>query len=168
MDFFETCGDFCNSCVNYVCNIDWFTTFIYLSAFIALYAAYLLEYKDLFCPYDGQSCQIGNGAAYEKGKPHKEDDIYTLLQKIRISSRYDEASVYWRRTIIFTVLLLFVLLILVLQRLPNGYEVLVGFIVIYLFTFLFLVYYQEVVSKPATKQVKDATYIIERNYFPRK
>ena len=162
MVFFETCGDFCNSCVNYVCNIDWFTTFIYLSAFIALYAAYLLEYKDLFCPYDGQSCQIGNGAAYEKGKPHKEDDIYTLLQKIRISSRYDEASVYWRRCIIFAVLLSFTLLFCVLRRLPNGYELLASFTVIYLFTYLFLVYYQEIISKAATKQINEATNLLKR------
>ena len=148
-EYYEICKD-------YVYNLNWFDIFIYLSALTALYFAFILEYKDLFCPNDN-ICLVGKGASYEKGKINKDDDYYTILEKIRISSRYDEASVYWRRVIIFTVLLEFVLLILVLQRLPNGYEVLVSFITIYLFTFLFLVYYQEVVSKPATKQIIEAT-----------
>jgi len=137
----------------------WFTLFIYAAAFIALYAAIALEYKDLFCPNNDEA-KWGNGAAYEKGKPYKRDDFHTLLAKIRISSRYDEASVYWRRSIIFSVLLTFTLLILVLRRLPSAYEVLTSFVIIYLFTFFFLIYYQEVVSKPATKQVNDATNLL--------
>ena len=149
--------EFINECNNY---IDWFDVFIYFVAFLALYFALDFEYNDLFC-VNGK-CELGNGAAYIKGKPNKYDDVDTLLEKIRISSRYDEASVYWRRVIIFSVLLLFVLLILVLQRLPKGTEVLTAFITIYLFTFLFLTYYQEVVSKPATKQVNEATEILSR------
>ena len=156
--------DFLDTCYDYVENINWFTVIAYLAAFIALYAAIILEQKDLFCPYEGQSCQVGNGASYIEGKPNNHDNFHTLLAKIRISSRYDEASVYWRRSIIFSVLLSFTLLLCVLRRLPNGYELLASFVIIYLFIFLFLVYYQEVVSKPATKQVNDATNIIKSNY----
>ena len=152
--FYETCVDFCDTYIN------WFDVFIYIVVFIALYFAFYLEYYDLFCPENGQVCKIGNGAAYAEGKPYPNDDVDTLLKKIRISSRYDEASVYWRRVIIFSILLLFVLLIVILRRLPNGYEVLVSFITIYLFTFLFLVYYQEVVSKQATLQINEATDLL--------
>ena len=56
--------------------------------------------------------------------------------------------------------LMFTLLVLVLRRLPNGTELIISFITIYLFTFLFLVYYQEVVSKPATQQVNEATSLL--------
>ena len=49
------------------------------------------------------------------------------------------------------------LLLFILRRLPTGTEILISFIIIYLFIYLFLVYYQEVVSKPATKQVNEAT-----------
>ena len=154
--------EFLDECYEYFEHIDFFTIIVYISAFIALYAAFVLEYKDLFCPYENQECKIGNGAAYIDGKPDKHDDYHTLLAKIRISSRYDEASVYWRRCIIFSVALTFTLLLIVLRRLPSGYEVLSSFIIIYLFIFLFLVYYQEVVSKPATKQVNDATDILKR------
>jgi len=153
-DFLGTCKNFCNDYIN------WFDVFAYFSAFLALYFAIYLEYYDLYCPNNGQACQVGNGAAYAQGKPHINDDVDTLLAKIRISSRYDEASVYWRRVIIFSVLLSFTLLLLIGRCLPNGTEVLISFVTIYLFTFLFLVYYQEVVSKPATKQVNDATSLL--------
>ena len=155
-DFLEGCKKFSKKYIN------WFDVFIYIVAFVALYVAICREYSDLYCPKDGQVCKIGNGAAYAGGKPSKYDDIDILLSKIRISSKYDESSVYWRRVIIFSVLLLFTLLILVLRRLPNGTEVLISFIVIYLFTFLFLVYYQEVVSKPATAQVNEATALLSK------
>jgi len=143
-------------------SINWFTVIIYLSALIALYAAIVLEYKDLFCPLENQLPDYGNGASYSEGKPNLNDDYYTLLAKIRISSRYDEASVYWRRCIIFSVLLSFTLLFCVLRRLPNGYELLASFTVIYLFTYLFLVYYQEIISKAATKQINEATNLLKR------
>lgn len=142
-------------------DINWFDVFIYFCAFLALYFALYLEYYDLYCPHNDQICKVGNGASYSEGKPEKDDDYYTLLEKIRISSRYDEASVYWRRVIIFSVLLTFTLLILILRGLPNGREVLISFVTIYLFTFLFLTYYQEVVSKQATIQVNEATKILE-------
>ena len=142
--------------------INWFTVVVYLGAFIALYAAITLEYKDLFCPLENQTADYGNGAAYSEGKPASNDDYHTLLAKIRISSRYDEASVYWRRCIIFAVLLSFTLLFCVLKRFPTGYELLASFTVIYLFTYLFLVYYQEIVSKAATKQINEATTLLKR------
>ena len=150
----DTCKNFCNDYIN------WFDVFIYFAVFLALYFAIYLEYYDLFCPHEGQVCKVGNGAAYAEGKPSKNDNIDTLLEKIRISSRYDEASVYWRRTIIFSVLLTFTLLLLILRKLPSGTDVLISFVTIYLFTFLFLVYYQEVVSKPATEQVNEATALL--------
>lgn len=153
-DFLGSCSSFCNQYIN------WFDVLMYIVAFTALYFAIYLEYYDLYCPHDGQTCRVGNGASYAAGKPNKSDDVDTLLAKIRISSRYDEASVYWRRVIIFSVLLMFTLLTLVLRRLPNGTELLISFITIYLFTFLFLVYYQEVVSKPATQQVNEATALL--------
>lgn len=137
---------------------DWFTVVAYVASFTALFAALYLEYKDLFC--ENGKCKVGNGASYVHGKPKKDDSFNTLLSKIRISSKYDEASVYWRRVIIFTVITLYILLLLVLQRLPNGYEILVSFATLYLLTFLSLVYYQEVVSKPATKQVNKATKLL--------
>ena len=156
-DAWETCYNWGYRCINYV---DWFDVLAYIIILTALYFALYLEYYDLFCPHDGQVCRVGQGAAYEAGNPNDDDDVDTLLTKIRISSRYDEASVYWRRTIVFSVLLTFTLLVLLFQRLPKAVELIICFVTIYLFTFLFQVYYQEVVSKPATQQVNKATEML--------
>ncbi len=149
---------------DYFYNLPWFVVFVYSATIIAFIFAYYLEYKDLFCPHGGIA-KVGKANAYNKGKVSDDDDCDTILQKIRISSRYDEASVYWRRSIIFTVVLLFVLYILALQRLPTAYEVLVGFIVIYMFIYLFQTYYQQVVSIPATTQVTEATRMMKKRWF---
>lgn len=161
MDYCKTAWDTCygwgSNCVNW---IDWFDVLAYVILLTALYFALYLEYYDLYCPHDGQTCRVGQGAAYEAGKPEDTDSVDTLLSKIRISSRYDEASVYWRRTIVFSTLLTLTLLLLLLRRLPKAEELLISFVTIYLFTFLFQVYYQEVVSKPATQQVNRATELL--------
>ena len=141
-------------------EIEWFGVLVYGGALVALYAAVTLEYKDLYCPCENQKCRLGNGAAFAEGKVKKGDDLHTLLAKIRISSRYDEASVYWRRCIVFSVILSFLLLLIVFQRFPTSYELLASFILIYLVSFLFLTFYQENVSKPATSQVNEATFEI--------
>ena len=141
-------------------EIDCFPILVYGGALVALYAAITLEYKDLYCPCENQKCKVGNGAAFAEGKIQKGDDLHTLLGKIRISSRYDEASVYWRRCIVFSVILSFLLLLIVFQRFPSAYELLASFILIYLLSFLFLTFYQENVSKPATSQVNEATFEI--------
>ena len=150
-------------CLNDWYELPWFTIFIYVSAIVAFLSALYLEYKDLFCPHGGRA-RYGQGASYEKGRIDSDDTYETILQKIRISSRYDEASIYWRRSIIFTVILLFPLLILLLYRLPTAYEVLVSFIVIYLFTYMMLVYYQTNVSVYATSQVDKGTRKLEKYY----
>ena len=137
---------------------DWIFPFlIYSGAIVALYAAYKLEYRDLYHPKDNQEPKNGQGAAYAEGNPKSRDDFHTLLAKIRISSRYDESSVYWRRSIIFSVLLSFSLLLIIFRRFPTAYELLASFILIYFFIYLFLIFYQETISKHATKQVNRAT-----------
>jgi hypothetical protein len=160
----ENDTDFLEYYIDYFYNINWFNILIYIIALIALYAAYILEYKDLFCPYEKQEPKIGNGSAYCQGKPKNSDGLTDTLRKIRISSRYDEASVYWRRCIIYSVVLTFTICILVLQRLPNAYESITTFILLYLSLFLFLNYYQQIVSRPATEQVNELVNKLERYY----
>lgn len=140
-----------------------FTIFVYLAILVAFLFALRIEYKDLFCPYGGK-CKYGNGNSYKEGKVHRDDSCKEILQKIRISSRYDESSVYWRRSIVFASITVFAVLIIALRRLPTGWEALMGFIIIYLLTYLSLSYYQENLSKPAAKQVDRATKILQDRY----
>ena len=157
--------DWYNYCIN---NVPLFTIFIYLAILTAFLFSYYIEYKDLFCqfgnPFAKGDCKSGNGAVYIKGKVKPDDSCEEILQKIRISSRYDEESVYWRRSIVFTSIAVFAVLIITQKRLPTGYEALAGFFVIYMLTFLFLNYYQRALSKPATKQVERATKILHQRY----
>ena len=132
---------------------DWFTVLVYFGALLILFIAIWVERKEIYCCNGETKCKYGHGASYYYGKVNPNDSYKEILRKIRITSRYDEASVYWRKSIIFTILLLFVLLPLVLQRFPNGYEVLVSFIVIYIFIYSFLCFYRDNVSKYATKQL---------------
>jgi hypothetical protein len=158
--------EYYDECIEYLWSCDWLTFLLYIGIIIALYFAIYLEYKDLYCP-DDKNCKLGNCNAFIEGKPKCDDNLETLLTKIRISSRYDEASVYWRRCLIFTLILSLILLILILRRLPIAYELLTAIIVIYLFTFLFLVFYQENISKPATHQVNQATQMIYKLFNQR-
>ena len=65
LDYCYSCYDYC---LDYLCDIDWVTVIVFIVTLIAFYFAYILEYKDLFCPNDNQKCKLGNGAAYEEGK----------------------------------------------------------------------------------------------------
>lgn len=134
---------------------DWFTGLIYFGAILILIIAIWVEKKEIYCCNGEAKCKYGHGASYYHGKVNHNDSYDEILRKIRITSRYDEASVYWRRSIIFTILLIFTLLPLVLHEFPNGYQVLVSFIVIYIFIYSFLCFYRDNVSKYATKQLSE-------------
>jgi len=142
---------------------NWFPILIYGGGITALLAALYLERKDLYCPGIPGKENVHLGAAYAEGAPTEEDDFIDLLAKIRISSRYDLSSVYWRRCIIIAIVLSFLLVLVLSQRLPTPYELLASFILIYLAIYLFLVYYQENLSKPATSQVTLATQYLLNN-----
>jgi hypothetical protein len=141
--------------------MDYFYIFICVVFLVAFVIVFIVEYNDLFC-YETDNCGIGNGAAYSEGKVSSKDSYDIILQKIRISSRYDQSSVYWRKSLLFSIIVLFSVLIITQKRLPNAYEMLAGFIIIYMLIFLFLNYYQMVVSKPATKQIVKATKLLNK------
>ncbi len=135
---------------------------VYFFAIIALIAAYILEKKDLFYSQENMENNTNYIAAvYEKGIPTHDDTLSDLLTKIRISSRYDVSSVYWRRCIIVSVLLSFILIITTYRRLPTALELLCFFTVIYLCLYVFLNFYRDNLSLPATENVKHATSYLQ-------
>ena len=157
--YFTPCYNFLYQ-VNYT---QWFTVFIYFGLIITLLAALSHEHEDLF--NRGVSTKpinkYNNGASYYTGKVDHNDDLDTIFRKIRISCRHDVASVYWRRSIAFAIIVSFILLILVLQRFPTGLEWIIAVLILYLSLYFLLNWYQHVVSKPACEQVNDATRILE-------
>lgn len=143
--------------------MDWMNITIYLILFITLISAIYLEYIDIYCQGEsrGNVCKKGEGASYYKGKPKNNDDIDTLLMKMRISSRYDICSVYWRRSIIFSIILSFVGLWLLLKRIPTGAELLVFTLITYLLTYFMFHYYQHSISYPAFTQFENIIKLLK-------
>ena len=143
--------------MDFIYNYDWFTIIIYLITFFTLNMALNRESKDIFGWENHKS--IHNSTSFIKGKYDPNDDIDDLLKKIVITGIYEENSVKWRRSIIFSILLTYILLILLLQRAPTGYEITISFFVIYIFIYLFLNLYQYLISEPAGKQLN---YLVEK------
>lgn len=157
-----------NPCYDFLCNVSytqWFSIFMYGAIIFTLIIVINVEHGELFNRGQGIKYinKYNNGASYYKGKPKQDDDLETLLRKIRISCRHDVAGVYWRRSLIFAIISSFFVLVLVLQRLPTGLEWLIALLIIYFLTYSMFNWYREMVSKPACEQVNKATKIILNN-----
>lgn len=150
-------------CIDIICDLPWVYILIFLILIIAVLKAFECEYNDLFCcePYE---CAYGNGSSYRKGKIKHDDTPKEILRKIRISSKYDESSVYWRRSLILAFIFLIFLSFFLLRRMPTAYETIVIIVISYLIIYLFQVYYRENLSACASKQISKATEKMEK-YF---
>ena len=139
---------------------DWITVLAYLIVLITIYNAVKMEYVDLYCAGDvnAQKCKERNGATYIYGKPKKQDDVQTLYQKIRISSRADTTAVIWRRSIVFSFVVGFIFSFLAYGRLPYGRELVVAVIVSYFVVYLFLTYIQTCVQQPIVDKITSFTH----------
>ena len=135
----------------------WFTWLVYIISMITLWMVFWTEYGELFnegkSGSDINNYKYNRGASYYEGKYRKNQSYDRILRNIRISARYDVETVYWRRSLIFSIIVSFLILLLVLRRLPMGTEFLSAIIVLYLSLYFFLIYYQRHVSFPAVKQV---------------
>lgn len=132
------------------------TVVIYISLLVAVLFASKSEYEDLYCPHPGSDvCYYGNGAAYSQGIPNDEDTQEELLEKLQIIGRYDSYSVKWRSCFIFAIIAGFLVAFLVLQRLPNGPELLLAVLTIYLLLYLMTEFYKMQLITPAMSHFDD-------------
>ena len=111
----------------------------YIVIIYLLYYAITFERLDLFCPgcstFDRTKCGDGKGKYYNGGLGKNTDTVSKLLDKIQLSSECDVNTVKWRRSLILSIIGIFLVYIIVLRRIPQGDEfflsVLLMFIVIY-------------------------------------
>lgn len=144
------------------------TILIYVILIVTALYAMKMEMTDLRCPSTSTKsryCGPGKGVAYFKGKPSPEDDVRTLLEKISLSSSYEENTVKWRRCLIFSLIITLIFFLLVLSRLPNGNELLIGALLVYVLLYFMMTYYQSQVAKPAVKQIDTALKLLEEKLF---
>jgi len=138
---------------------------------VVLYGAFLfciffgafLEYRDVNCPnIFSTNCGYGMGAAYVEAKPctdnknnnkNKDDSLNVLLDKIKITAKYDINSVYWRRILIAASIVSFLILYMFSGRCPTGIEWVTAFLVTYISFYVMIVTFQYWVAKPALEQL---------------
>lgn len=150
-----------DKCRNYE-FLDVMTIFMYIAMIVALYFAITCERQDLRCYGQKTRCKEGKVASIYGSKPKESDSPEKLLEKIRIASRHETSSVYWRRSLIFAIVIGFILLLLVNRRLPNGLELLITILILYLPLYLLFVYYQSHVSQHGVNRIRKATELLER------
>jgi len=159
----QHCYDEIVDCYNHIGLV---TIIVYIIAIITVICVLPQESQDVNSVYiDGKWLRgYRMGAPYHHGKPRRRDTVRTLLEKIRLSSRYEVNSVKWRRCILFAIIAGFVLLSLLFYRLPTGQELIIAVIVLYLFSYIALDYYQQNIADPAVDNITKATRYIADKY----
>ena len=144
------------------------TILIYSVLFIVTLYAIKMEFTDLRCPSTkstSKQCGPGRGSAYVKGRPYTRDPPETLLNKISLSSSYENNTVKWRRCLIFSFVVTFIIFLLVLTRLPQGKELLICVLILYCTLYFMLSFYQNEVSRHATRQIDVSLDLLRDKLF---
>lgn len=127
---------------------------IYVIIVVVLLAVLFMEYKDINCKtFKDGPCGPGNGRAYAAGKPHKDDDFETLIEKAKHTANYESNSIFWRRAFIAAAVSSFLILFILKSRVPSGITWGYSLMIIYIVMYLTLTLFQKWVSKPALKQM---------------
>lgn len=130
--------------------------FLYVVIIGFLLIAVWAESRDAVCPeFKSKKCGPGMGCAYAAGKPEKGDSLKVLLQKIRITARYEVNSIIWRRAFVVAVISAFLVLYVTRKKLPSGFQFATAFLIIYIVLYLTLTTFQKVITRPALDQLDD-------------
>lgn len=127
-----------------------------------------MEFTDLRCPStkaSAKQCGPGKGVAYVKGRPFTRDSPDTLLDKISLSSSYENNTVKWRRCLIFSFFVTVIIFLLVFSRLPCGKELLICVLILYCCMYFMLSFYQNEISRPATRQIDVSIDLLRDKLF---
>jgi hypothetical protein len=130
--------------------------FIYVVIIMFLLIAIWAESRDVVCPeFKSKKCGPGRGGAYAAGRPEKGDSLKILLQKIRLTARYEVNSIIWRRAFVVAVISSFLVLYVTRKKLPSGFQLATAFLISYIVLYLTLTTFQKVVTRPALDQLDD-------------
>lgn len=144
------------------------TILIYTVLICVTVYAIKMEYTDLRCPTTkthSKHCGPGKGAAYYRGRPFTRDTPDILLDKISLSGGYENNAVKWRRCLIFSLLVTLIIFLLVFTRLPSGKELLICVLVLYCCMYFMLSFYQNQISRYATRQIDVSLDLLRDKIF---
>lgn len=89
--------------------------------------------------------------AYLLGEPKEKDSIVRSLSKVETCLTYDLKTIKWRRTLIAAAIAVLLIFGLIHGRVPNGKELLLHFVFIFL---AFYIVWQSYVHRTSTEAVK--------------
>lgn len=126
---------------------------------IVLFIVYLIvnrEISDLQCSDENLSeCDGSSSMALGPGRYEAGDDAQTIMQKIAFTARYEENTVVWRRAFLTSTAISFILLYLILKRVPDAREFLIALLVCFAILYLVITIYRPLVSEKAVKQIDE-------------
>ena len=119
---------------------------IYIIVIFLFIRAVKAEKLDMYCPPEVKEfcsdCGDGKGKFYIKNKGDKGDSVSELLTKISSGANYDAKSVKWRRSIILAFIASILICLVVLRKLPSGFEFFTMMILIFLVIYGSFSYYK--------------------------
>lgn len=142
---------------------------IYALIIFFVWFAIKSESIDIFCPagckiYDKSKCGDGKGKFYLDGRGKKSDKVSVLLNKIEHLSETDEKTVLWRRSFIFSILMSILLSLLVLDHIPDGKELLLMVIVLFVICYFGYTFYRQHYYKFVREFIKENIGFIRKRF----
>jgi hypothetical protein len=92
--------------------------------------------------------------AYILSIPDKKDTIQTIFKKINYALEYETTTIKWRRSLISSFLILFILFAFVYARIPTPKEIILTFSISYMIFYFNFITYTNIVSNEAIKYGK--------------
>jgi len=121
--------------------------------FFLVFAVYC-ESKDIRCSeFNNGDCGPGRGVAYAEGTPKKGDSHETLIEKAKLTARYEMNSIMWRRCFIAAAVSAFLVLYSGTKRIPTGIQFGAAFLMIYIIFYLTITSFQKWIAQKAIKQM---------------
>jgi len=122
------------------------TILIYVIIIIAIIWAVLVERADL----------KGNGkgmVSIQQGRPSKHDTRRQLIDKIKLTARYEYNTIFWRRCLIAAAVSSFMVFYTINGKIPNGAQFGLAFLITYIILFLTHTLFKQSITRQAVDQI---------------
>lgn len=114
-------------------DFTWVDFVLYALIFFMFYKALKMELADIYCPSQSCSkelCGEGKGAHYYNTEPAPGDSVDVLLTKIVKCAQLNRKTVYWRRSLMITLIATTILWLVLFERILRGYEAITAIFII--------------------------------------
>lgn len=139
-------------------NIGWIyfvNITIYVLAIAAVISCLSREYYDLYLGGPDRNIP-GTCNVYVSWRPLPDDSPEELRRKIRMLGQADLDTVKWRRALLISIISSFIILFVILQRPPWGWELLLSSFILYFIIYMSFEFYQNKITIPVSQNITQA------------